>query len=81
MQLIDPKAKSNLLYVSQEAFDQMQKIRTIDAVSVVYGRWQKSGNEKTCSVCKFIYYSNNDDFNYCPNCGAKMHGERKDGEG
>jgi rRNA maturation endonuclease Nob1 len=45
---------------------------TIDAVPVVYGRWQKRGNEKICSACKFIYYSNNDDFNYCPNCGAKM---------
>lgn len=38
------------------------------------GRWRKCGNEKKCSVCKFIYYSNKDDFNYCPNCGAKMEG-------
>ena len=38
------------------------------------GRWRKRVNEKCCSVCRFIYYSNNDDFNYCPNCGAKMEG-------
>lgn len=37
------------------------------------GQWEKHGNEKTCSLCQFIYYSNNDDFNYCPNCGAKMY--------
>ena len=39
------------------------------------GEWKKRGNEKTCSLCKFIYYSNNDNWNYCPNCGAKMKGE------
>lgn len=38
------------------------------------GKWKKRGNEKTCSLCKFIYYSNNDEWNYCPNCGAKMKG-------
>ena len=48
---------------------------TVDAVEVVHGRWVKRGNEKKCSICKFIYYSNNDDFNYCPNCGAKMDGD------
>lgn len=36
------------------------------------GKWKKRGNEKTCSLCKFIYYSNNDEWNFCPNCGAKM---------
>ena len=49
---------------------------TVDAVEVVHGRWVKRSNEMKCSVCKFIYYSNNDHFNYCPNCGAKMDGER-----
>lgn len=35
MKLIDPKAKSNLLYVSPEVFDQMQQIPTVDAEPVV----------------------------------------------
>lgn len=35
MKMIDPKAKSNLLYVSQDAFDQMQQIPTVDAEPVV----------------------------------------------
>ncbi|MBE6656782.1 MAG: hypothetical protein E7609_07995 [Ruminococcaceae bacterium] len=38
------------------------------------GEWVKRGNEKTCSLCKFIYYSNNDEWNFCPNCGAHMSG-------
>lgn len=43
---------------------------TIDAVPMQKAHWIKKGNEKTCSGCGFIYYSNNDDWNYCPNCGA-----------
>lgn len=35
MQMIDPKATTNLLYVSELAFKQMQGIPTIDAVRVV----------------------------------------------
>ena len=35
MRLIDPKASTNRLYVSDFVFEQMQKIPTIDAVPVV----------------------------------------------
>lgn len=45
-----------------------------DVAPVVHGRWIRCRNETKCSNCKFIYYSNRDDFNYCPNCGAKMDG-------
>lgn len=46
--------------------------------AVKHGQWIRRGNETKCSKCKFIYYSNRDDFNYCPNCGARMDG---DGDG
>ena len=39
------------------------------------GEWLKDNNKRECSVCAYIYYSNDDNFNYCPNCGAKMKGE------
>ena len=45
-----------------------------DVVEVRHGHWIKRGNEKKCSVCGFIYYSNNDEWNGCPNCLAKMDG-------
>lgn len=50
----------------------VERMPTVDAVEVVHGRWIRKGNEMKCSKCKFIYYSNHDDFNYCPNCGADM---------
>ena len=42
------------------------------------GHWIKRGNEKKCSVCGFIYYSNQDEWNGCPNCLADMRGEKND---
>jgi hypothetical protein len=45
---------------------------TADVAEVKHGKWMKHGNEKKCSECQFIYYSNNDEWNFCPNCGAKM---------
>ena len=39
------------------------------------GKWLKDNNKRVCSECAYIYYSNEDNFNYCPNCGAKMKGE------
>lgn len=62
-------------------YDGHRDIYTMDIAKALYfanyrkqneGEWKKRGNEKTCSRCKFIYYSNNDNWNYCPNCGAKM---------
>ena len=47
-----------------------------DAVEVVHGRWDRSGY---CSECNFwTCYCG--DYHYCPNCGAKMDGERKDND-
>ena len=55
---------------------------TVDAVPVVHGCFEpcfdENGNWRQgfakCSNCGKEYY-----FGYCPNCGAKMDGERKDG--
>lgn len=66
-----------------------KKETTTDAVPVVHGEWitkrtlQHDG-EYYCSVCEFeAFWSWRRDVqsltNYCPNCGAKMDGERKDG--
>lgn len=47
------------------------------------GRWKADGAEFVkCSVCgqirKSIFPFANDDFNYCPSCGAKMDGENNE---
>ena len=60
---------------------------TVDVVEVVHGRWIERPldnfrkYEVKCSECGFVGIGNYDqylepyDFNYCPNCGAKMDGD------
>ncbi len=48
----------------------IDNIPTADVVEVKHGKWE--GCE--CSLCgHFATYAN--DYNYCPNCGAKMDGK------
>lgn len=63
--------------VQGRAMDVIRYANAADVVEVRHGEWKKRGNEKKCSVCDFIYYSNNDEWTYCPNCGARMDVERK----
>ena len=65
-----------------EIADEIIKAPTVDAVEVVHGRWISIGANRytrisQCSNCcaKYDFMSN-----YCPNCGAKMDGERREGE-
>ena len=53
----------------------------VDAVEVVHGRWidaREYCGDYMCSNCYALYGTNK--FKYCPNCGAKMDGERKASE-
>lgn len=56
---------------------------TIDAVPVVHGRWIDHKDEHQCSVCKEstivdFYVWRAIQFDFCPYCGAKMDGERRE---
>ena len=60
----------------------IDKIPTMDAAPVVHGHWALYPDWRylRCSNCKVefkeAYFPKTK--NYCPNCGAKMDGERKD---
>ena len=56
---------------------------TVDAVEVVHGRWipeDPTGSFLVRGSCCKTLASFDCNWNYCPNCGAKMDGERKDNE-
>ena len=72
--------------------DMMDEIPTVDAVPVVHGEWVRDHGDYgklICSRCKCkagyraketeLGYNifNVSPSNYCPNCGAKMDGERR----
>ena len=59
----------------------------VDAVEVRHGRWLNKTERIyadlnyrfDCSICSHIFYSAGiETFNYCPNCGAKMDGDKDD---
>ena len=56
---------------------------TADVVEVRHGEWGFDGVGFTCSECGEYALSIKTKIqvrsNYCPNCGAKMDGERRDG--
>ena len=62
----------------------LEAMPIIDAVPVVHGEWIELDDglvAGACSVCGWEAYYYEDDvagMPYCPNCGAKMDGERKD---
>ncbi len=53
---------------------------TVEAEPVQHGRWEDAALGYTqvrerCSLCGGIVYAH--EFNYCPNCGAKMEEKTK----
>lgn len=74
-------ASSNGDYL--DAWERIEKIPAVDAAPVVHGRWMNipdkpEWDQKMCSVCGDYFCCQG---NYCPNCGAKMDGERRDDDG
>ena len=51
---------------------------TADVVEVRHGYWEKLKDGYWCSNCCILEKDLKQEYNYCPNCGAKMDG--KDGE-
>lgn len=55
---------------------------TIDAVSVVHGKWKRKivdngfNSDWVCSKCGYRVMTDFVSYSYCPNCGADMRGEQ-----
>ena len=66
----------------QEYIDRTNRQHTVDAVEVVHGRWKFLDIDgwwfDECSICGNTTPNRDGsppDWNYCPNCGAKMDGD------
>ena len=61
----------------------LNNANTIEAEAVKHGRWETNSDRPDsliCSICKCGFDMwKHDPHNYCPNCGAKMYGDRKEG--
>ena len=59
--------------------DTLQDMRPADVVPVVHGKWEHHMSFGICDKCGYEYnWTGTDAKNYCPNCGAKMDGEKKE---
>ena len=68
----------------EDALYTVENFPTADVVEVKHGEWidcnEYDGNLK-CSLCEEHYpWGVAAFYRYCPNCGAKMDGERKEQE-
>ena len=61
----------------------LNNANTIEAEPVRHGRWETNSDipdSLICSICKCGFDMwKHDQHNYCPNCGAKIYGDRKEG--
>ena len=58
-----------------------ERFPTVDAVEVVHGRWAREHTvNRRMPMCSECQKKATAETNYCPHCGAKMDGERKDNE-
>ena len=62
----------------------LNNANTIEAEPVKHGRWVEKekytfGIMYDCSLCENRILDNGHQWNYCPNCGAKMDGGEKSG--
>jgi hypothetical protein len=70
--------------VADMIYDCIDNAPTVDAVEVVHSEWILNGDGSgTCKHCHRTTkncWDYDTWMNYCPGCGAKMDGERKDNE-
>ena len=84
------RAKANMAVLMdaapyfEKAAQMLEELPAADVAPVVHGRWGtgrfnlETGNyEEQCTRCR--NFSKEYGKPYCPNCGAKMDGDRKDG--
>ena len=86
-EIVLDELKGKITTVTAVMLSTKMKYATVDAVEVVHGRWIRHPDDlfpaestQECSVCHEHEFFTLLNENYCPNCGAKMDGERKDNE-
>lgn len=54
--------------------ERLERVKVPDVAPVIHGRWKLAGDASRCSACERKSVI---EYNYCPNCGAKMDGGAK----
>ena len=73
---VEKKANHNqgVYLYSDEFCGVIDAIPAADVEPVRYGKWIWTEDGCVCTCCNKMTY---EEFNYCPNCGAKMDGDKE----
>ena len=69
-------------YNSRAIVERLKNLPSADVEPVRHGRWEVFYAEELCGyrhayyVCSSCFSSSDDEFDYCPYCGARMDGEQ-----
>ena len=75
---LDASVNHNYREAVSDIYGLVSDIPAEEVAQVRHGHWKKDKNKRACSLCGFVYYQNGDDnFSFCPDCGAKMDGAPK----
>lgn len=67
----------------RDVLEHIDSMPTVDAIPVRHGKWMlyydiEQGRALRCSECKMVFWvGDGREGNFCPNCGAKMDGEKE----
>lgn len=74
-------------YLCEDTLEEIiDAMPTADVVEVVHGEWEHlwdaedgtyKGRCRTCGFVHFFIEGHDAQYNYCPNCGARMDGEEE----
>jgi hypothetical protein len=68
-------AEYDQYYTLVVPLSKIRKLPAADVAPVVHGRWESTGLISCkCSVCQHLELKGNEEYLYCPHCGAKMDG-------
>ena len=75
--------RESAVYKATDIYKAVDSVPTADVVKVRHGAWIGKPIAGMCTVrcsaCGMAFSENSGRWLYCPNCGAKMDGKRKDG--
>lgn len=74
-------ANEHFIFGIESVLEYVENLPAADVAPVVHGRWIEDSDYLKCPECSvmvmwdFAFFDEIGNWNYCPNCGARMDGD------